>query len=87
MKSILEEIYYDNEGIDEKIPRSEEYKNVYKEYDKLFSKLLETLNKEQQKMLDDLFVLTGGLENETGLIYFKAGFKFCMQLVFEGVCN
>ena len=85
MKTVLEELYYGNEGLCEKVPQSEEYKKVHDEYDALFGKLLKTLNKEQQKMLDDLFGLTGGLEYETGVSYFKSGFKFCMQLVMEGM--
>ena len=84
MKTILDEIYHGS-GFMEKIPESKELEKVHGNYDALFEKLLKTLNKEQQKMLDDLFMLTGGLEYETGVSYFKAGFKFCMQLIMESM--
>lgn len=45
------------------------------------------LNDEQKKLLDELYLLMGGLESETALTHFKYGFKFCMRLVFEGIGN
>lgn len=85
MKSALEEIYYGNVGLAEKIIKSEEYEKVNNKYDKVYGQLLEGLNAEQKKMLDELYFLMGGLESETGLFYFKEGYKFCMRLVLESM--
>ena len=83
MKSILEELYYASGGMFEKIGQSEEYKKIYNEYDKLYNQLFEELNCGQKTMLDELTMLSGGMEAETGFFLFKEGFKFCMRLVFE----
>lgn len=53
----------------------------------MYEQLLESLNEKQKKMLDELFVLSGGMESEAGISHFKEGFKFCMRLIFEGIGN
>jgi len=85
MKTKLEEIYYDNECLAEKIPESEEFKKIHYECDELFGKLNESLNEEQQAMLDKLYYLMGGLESETGITNFKEGFKLGVKLIVEGL--
>lgn len=85
VKSILEELYYAGEGLVGKMGVSEEYNKIFSEYDKLYEQLLEGLNEEQKKMLDELSMLSGGMEGETGVTRFKAGFKLCMRLVLEGI--
>lgn len=85
MKSTLEELYYASEGLIEKIIPSKEYNKIYYKYDKVYEQLLESLNDKQKAMLDRLFFLSGGMEAEAALTHFKAGFKFCMRLIFEGI--
>lgn len=87
MKSVLEELYYASEGLVERIGVSREYRKINEEYEKVYEGLLESLNEEQKKLLDELFYLTGGLESEAGVTHFKEGFKFCMRLIFEGLGN
>lgn len=69
----------------DKISESEEYKKIHYEYSKLFEKLMEGLDEGQKKMLDELYILSGGLQSAEGLVRFKEGFKLCMRLVFEGI--
>ena len=85
MKSVLEEIYFNNEGLYEKVDEGEEYDRLNRDYYKVHDKLLEGLNDEQKKMLDELFLLSGGMESEARLALFKEGFRFCMRLIFEGI--
>ena len=85
MKSQLEELYYASEGLVERISVSREYKKVNEEFEKVYEGLLESLNEEQKKLLDELYYLSGGLESEAGITHFKEGFKFCMHLIFEGI--
>ena len=85
MKSVLEELYFAGEGLCEKIKAGEEYDRINSEYSKLFDQLLEGITDEQKKMLDELYLLSGGMESEARLTFFKEGFKFCMRLVFEGI--
>lgn len=85
MRTQLEELYYNGEGLVEKIGISEEYNKIYCKYDKLYEQLFEGLNDEQKKLLNELSLLSGSMESETGVTHFKEGFKFCMRLVFEGM--
>lgn len=87
MKSVLEEIYYGNEGLVEKVNVSEDYDKINDEFGKVYEQLLEEVNNKQKEMLDELYFLMGGLESETRVTYFKEGFKFCMRLIFEGLGN
>ena len=85
MKSVLEELYYAGDILCERIGTSKEYKKILDEYFVVSDKLLELLNDEQKKMLNNLYDLSGGLESEAGITHFKEGFKFCMRLIFEGI--
>ena len=84
MESVLEELYYESEGYD-KIKKSKEYDKVNDKYGEVYEQLFESLNDEQKKLFDELYFLTGGLESETAKTHFKAGFRFCMRLIFDGV--
>ena len=85
MKSTLEELYYDSEELVERIGTSEEYNKINDEFCEVFEKLLETLNDEQKEMLNNLCNLSGGLESAMAVTRFKAGFKLCMRLIFDGI--
>lgn len=87
MKSILEDLYYDNPRLAKKINRGRDYTKLDYEYGKVFEQLLEELNKEQKKMLNELNELSSGLEAESGLAHFKEGFKLCMRLMLESMSN
>lgn len=83
MESVLEELYYNNPKLAEKISGGEEYKKIHTEFCNLFEKLLESLNDEQKEMLNNTYELSCGLEAESGLAHFKEGFKLCMRLMVE----
>lgn len=85
MESVLEELYYASEGLIKRIGVSREYKKLNEEYEKVYEGLLESLNEEQKKLLDELYFLSGGLESETEVTHFKEGFKFCLRLIFESM--
>lgn len=85
MKSILEELYFSNDGMFERICSGRDYRKLQNEYCKVFERLIEELNKEQEKMLNELYELSSGMEAEAALAYFKEGFKLCMRLIFEGI--
>lgn len=85
MKSALEEIYYDGDGLNGNIIESEEYKDSYYNFDKIYGQLIKELNDGQKNMLIELANLAGNMESEIGITHFKEGFKFCMRLIFEGI--
>lgn len=85
MKSVLEELYYAGEGICEIKGASEEYKKINNEFCDMFDSLLESLNDKQKEMLHKLYKMSGALESEAAITSFKAGFKLCMRLVFDGI--
>lgn len=83
MKSKLEELFYDTEGLFEKIVPGEEYDKIRADYCKQYDELYSGLNKEQKKILDELFLLSGGLEGEMSVAHFKEGFKAGMLIALE----
>ena len=85
MKSQLEELFYAGEGLNGKIGVSQEYNDIYYEFDKVYGQLLKELNYRQKNMLIELTNLAGNMESEAGLTHFKAGFRLCMRLIFEGI--
>lgn len=85
MKSILEELYFSNDGMCERVNNGREYRKIQNEYCTIFEKLIEELNKEQKKMLNELFELSSGMEAESALAYFKEGFKLCARLILESL--
>ena len=83
MKSVLRDIYHGDQKNIENFKESEEYWEVHKKYGELYEKLLQGLNEEQQKTLDDLYVLSGGLESEASCTWFKEGFKMGLLIAVE----
>lgn len=85
MKSVLEELYFADDGMCERVGNGKEYRNLNNKFCTVFDRLVEKLNKEQEKMLNELIELTSGLEAESALAYFKEGFKLCVQLMLESL--
>ena len=83
MKSVLRDIYHGEQRNIENFEESKEYWEVHKQYDELYEKLLQGLNEEQKKILDDLFVMSGGLESEASCTWFKEGFKMGLLIALE----
>lgn len=83
MKSILEDIYYGRRCYCENIEAGEEYWEVHKEYDKIYEELEKGLNDDQKKILDELFITTGGLEDKLACAHFKEGFKIGLLVAIE----
>ena len=83
MKSVLRDIYHGDQKNIENFKESEEYKEVQRKYGELYEKLEEGLNEEQKKILDDLYLLSGGLESEASCTWFKEGFKMGMLIAVE----
>ena len=83
MKSILRDIYHGEQKNIENFEESKEYLEVKSNYNVLYEKLEKSLNEEQKKILDDLFVISGGLESEASCTWFKEGFKMGMLIAVE----
>lgn len=83
MKSVLRDIYHGEQKNIENFEESNEYWEVHKKYDELYEKLLQGLNEEQKKILDDLYVLSGGLESEASCTWFREGFKMGLLIAVE----
>lgn len=77
--STVNNLYY---FLTEEMKHSEEYDKVFKEYGEIYEKVLKLLPNEA-KLLDELFIQTGGLENEFGLMCFKKGIKLAFALAIE----
>ncbi len=83
MYSKLEEIYFDTQAVTENAGKNERYKKAFKEYDKFHNELESGLNEEQKKLLDELFVASGGMESAYGLFAYKEGFKAALLIAIE----
>lgn len=83
MKSVLRDIYHGNQANVQNFKESKEYWEASSEYNELYEKLEQGLNDEQKKILDDLFVMTGGLESEASCTWFKEGFKMGLLIAIE----
>ena len=83
MKSVLRDIYHGDQSNVENFKESEEYWAVHKQYEELYEKLEQGLNDQQKKILDDLFIMSGGLESEASCTWFKEGFKMGMLIAVE----
>ncbi len=83
MLSVIKQIFFGGDGIHDKFCDSARYRKITKEYDVAHNKLEATLNDEQKQMLDDLWMLSAGLESETAYLRFADGLKFGLQLAVE----
>ena len=85
IKSIIEEIYLDNQSISEKIKPSEEYKKVLDEAHKLYAKLKALLNDEQKELFESFTEAHIGVCAESEFTHFKEGLKFGLKLCIESL--
>lgn len=83
MKSIIEDIYMGRRGDSQTIQPSEEYWKVHEEVSKQYDKIANQLTAEQKNALDELCLITGGLESEHGISCFKEGFKIGLLVAIE----
>ena len=86
MESIIRKIFYKELGYHEQVPNDEEYEKSSKEYGEAYETLEKTLNKEQKKMLDEIFLCGGGVQGALEQIYFKEGFSAGLRLGAEVFC-
>jgi len=84
-KSILEKIYFENCSLSEGLDAGKEYRRIADEAFEYYEKLGKVLNEEQQKWLDEIYLLSGGTESEWGYANFRLGLKFGIQLVLNGL--
>ena len=61
----------------------EEYGKICNECDKLYKELQTYLNEEQNEVLFNYMLKTGGLEGETACTHFKEGFKLGLLIALE----
>ncbi|MDE6505022.1 MAG: hypothetical protein K2L42_04045 [Clostridia bacterium] len=85
MRSAIYSLLYNKHGNIETINYSDEYYAVQKQYDECYEKLEAVLNDEQKRILDDLFLLSGGLQSEAESAYYEEGFKFAVKLLIDGL--
>lgn len=83
MKSVIEKIYNGERGCFENINESEKYWEISKEYGNIYDELAEGLTEKQKKILDNLFIVSGGLEAEAACTHFKEGFKLGLLIAIE----
>lgn len=83
MKSAIKEIYNNESGYYELIKPSEEYRKRHAEYCEIYEKILEGATEQQKKLLDELYIQSGGVESESGETHFIEGFKLGFRLAVE----
>lgn len=83
LKSIIEEIFSDNQGYMEKIKPTEEYLKLWQDSCDLIDKMKETLEDSQKQDLDKLNELQIGICAEGEFGYYKEGFKIGLFLGLE----
>ena len=82
-KSLIEQLFYDNENLSGKTELNEKYKHLNDSERKLLEKLLSGLTPEQENLLSDLLEVRCNLEAEAAFLHFKTGFKAGMRLAHE----
>ena len=83
MKSTAKQIYEKELGYRETEYDDKEYRERKNEYDRVYEELDATLNQEQKKMLSELFICEGGVEDALQYLSFKDGFFAGIKLGIE----
>lgn len=83
MKSVIEEIYMDNEGISEKIKETKRFWEIEDEINEIVSELDKSFNDEQKNAYRKLDFLYAEQEGEMTYNHFKEGFKLGFRLCLE----
>ena len=83
MKSIIQDIYFGNRGIQDTIKMSDEYWKIMGDIDLLCQEFLPTLSQEQKNKFNEISSLTGGLEAESALSHYEEGIKIGFLLAME----
>ena len=82
-KSVIQQLYYDNENLSEKTELNEKYTHLNDCEKKLLEELLSGLTPEQDNLLSDLLEVRCNSEAEAAFLHFKTGFKAGMRLAHE----
>ena len=83
MKSTIKKIYEKELGYHEMKPNDKEYLETEKEFNKAYDALKETLNEEQEKLLNEFYVQMGDVEWVLQYLSFKDGFRAGVRLGME----
>ncbi len=82
MQSVMESIFFDGGIIKDRII-ADRYKKASDKFYAAAKKLESALTEEQQKLWDDVYLLSGGLTTEENLDSFKEGVSFGMRIALE----
>lgn len=83
MKTILYDIYNNLVEDGEVLKNSKAYQKSTAEASDIYEEFDKSMNEEQKKKLSDLWDAEACTEYETGLAYYKAGFKAGLLLAIE----
>lgn len=83
IRSVIQELYFDNCGQMEKIGMSKRYELLQKEAFGYYDRLSETLSKEQKGLLEKIWEKSAEQEGESNFSCFRAGLKFGLRLAAE----
>ncbi len=83
MKSMIYEMIFQNSIFMEGIKNGKEYDAIMQERDKIYEKLVKTLDNEQCKLLEELVNSHIHLEAESSDYNFVIGFKSAVKLIIE----
>lgn len=83
MKAILDEIYNVINESGEVIKGNKDYNKLSVEAADIYDEFDKSMNEEQKEKLSKLWAAEAGCEYETGLAYYKAGFKAGLIVAFE----
>ena len=82
-RSIIEEIYSNNECLSERVALSERYKKISDEAYKFYTQLIDSLNDEQKKIFENFTDSEMGVCAEGEYMHFKEGLKVGLLLAME----
>lgn len=83
METIINDMYNNLVESGEVLKNSKEYKKLSAKASDIYEEFDKSMNEEQRKKLSDLWDTEASSEYETGLAYYKAGFKAGLLLAFE----
>ncbi len=82
-KSIIKEIYLNNEGLGEQVVLNKKYKKASDKAYKFYEQLMDELNDEQKKIFEDFTDSEMDASAEREFLHFKAGLKVGLLLAVE----
>ncbi|MDE6441385.1 MAG: hypothetical protein K2L12_01360 [Clostridia bacterium] len=82
-KSAIKELIFENSTFMENIPSNNKYHQLLDKSIELYTKLKESLNEEQLKLLDELVNSQAGMQAESDDCHLLKGFKTGLRLIIE----